>query len=170
MDLEKCLNKAKLDESAFKEIYDLTINRLFSFVLLRIRDKSEALDVVQDIYLSLWKSLDNFIYISEPHFYAFLFKVARRQLIKARAKIKDTVEFDEIFDIPVEGDEREDYRVLLSQIKRLNIKEQVCIELRYFEDLKFKNIAEILNTTESNTKVLHHRAIKKLKELMNDYE
>ena len=158
MDLAKTIEKATEDGSAFKEIYDLTINRVFSFVLLRIKNKDEALDVCQEIYLSLWQSLPGFTFISEPHFYAFLFKVARRRLIKARIKFRNTVNLDEVFDIPGENEEKEDYRALLKTMQNLREKERMCLELRYFEDLKFSDIAETLGI---------NRAIRKLKQKLN---
>jgi RNA polymerase sigma-70 factor (ECF subfamily) len=170
MNLKTCLELAKVDETAFREIYDLTINRVYSYVLLRVKDRSEASDICQDIYLSLWRSLPNFQYISEPHFYSFLFKISRRQIIKWRMKSTEKVDVDEIFDIPSEDKEGEDYRVLLRKMESLNPKERVCLELRYFEDLKFKDIALALGTTENNAKVIHHRALKKLKELLEKYE
>lgn len=170
MNLEQSLNLARADNVAFREIYDSTINRVYSFVLLRVRNKEAALDICQDIYLSFWKSLPNFTYMSDSHFYSFLFTIARREIIRARTKIKDTVEFNETFDIPFEDKVKEDYRVLLSKVQNLKDNERLCIELRYFQDLKFSEIAETLDISENNAKVLHHRAIKKLKESLNIYE
>lgn len=167
MNLEKSLELAQVDNTAFKEIYDLTINRVYSFVLFRIKDKGEALDICQDIYFSLWKYLPKFQYISENHFYAFLFKVARRQLIKARAKSIDKVNLDEIFDIPSDDADKEDYRHLLQNLQTLKENERLVIELRYFEDLKFEDIAISLGINENNAKVIHHRAINKLRKFLN---
>lgn len=170
MNLEHILEKAKENHEGFKEIYDLTINQLFSFVLLRTKDRDKALDLCQDIYLSFWRSLPNFQYMGDAHFYAFLFKVARRQIIKARIKNVEEVRLDDIFDIQAPEAQKEDHRFLLKEIDRLSEKEKLCIELRYFSDLKFSEIASILETTENNSKVLHHRAITKLKEFTSKYE
>ena len=170
MNLEQSLSLAREDNSAFKEIYDLTISQVYSFVLLRTKDKAQALDICQNIYLSFWSSLPGFRYMGEPHFYAFLFKIARRQISKARRDVHHTVELDEVFDIPVEEDTKEDYRVLLGQVQNLKENERLCIELRYFKDLKFQDIALVLNISENYAKVLHHRAITKLREDTKIYE
>lgn len=170
MNLEKNLSLAGKDNAAFKEIYDLTISRVYSFVLLRTKDRAQTLDICQNIYLSFWNSLSNFRYMGEPHFYAFLFKIARRQIWKAKMKSPVTINIDEeIFDISAEDDVHEDYRILLSKISGLKENERLCIELRYFKDLKFQDIAEILNISENNAKVLHHRAINKLKKELKIY-
>jgi len=166
MNLEQTLERAVADNSAFKEIYDLTINRVYSYVLLRTKNKNETLDICQEIYLSFWQSLPGFTFISEPHFYGFLFTVARRKLIKARIKNKETVSLDEVFDIPGEAENHEDYRLLLKTLQNLKERERICLELRYFEDLKFSDIADTLGIKENHAKVLHHRAIKKLEKML----
>lgn len=171
MNLEQMIEKAKIDDSAFKEIYDLTIHRLYSFVLLRIRDKGEAHDICQEIFASFWKSLPRFVYMSDAHFFAYLFKIARRELIKSRNRFSGKVDLEEIYDIPSDEKEREDYRTLLSRLSDLSKNERSVLELRYFEDMKFGEIALMLGLTENHVKVIHHRALKKLKEsLGNIYE
>lgn len=170
MDLEHTLEKAKRDHSGFKEIYDLTISRVFSFVLLRTQNREEALDICQDIYLSFWSSLPKFRYMGDAHFFSFLFLVSRRQIIKARIKKKDNISLDDIYDIESPEAEKEDYRFLLKQVGRLRDKERMCIELRYFEDLSFSQIAESMDIQENNAKVLHHRAITKLREFLPNHE
>ena len=170
MDLEHILQKAQENEGGFKEIYDLTINRVFSFVLLRIKNREEALDICQNIYLSFWKSLSKFTYISDAHFYSFLFTVARRQIIKARIKKKENIPLDDIYDVEAPEAEKEDYRFLLRQVERLGDNERLCLELRYFGDLSFSQIAENMGIKENNAKVLHHRAIIKLREFIPNYE
>lgn len=170
MNLEQILKNASEDNLAFREVYDLTIKRVYAYVFLRVRNRDLALDICQNIYLALWQSLKNFKFISEPHFYSFLFTIARRQVSKARSKIKTTVTIDEGFDIQAPEVEKEDYRVLLASVRNLKENERLCIELRYFKDLKFQDIAVILGTTENNAKVIHHRAIQKLKRELNIYD
>ncbi len=169
MNLEQMIEAAKANDAAFKEIYDLTINRVYSFVLLRIRDRSEAHDICQDIYSSLWKMLPKFKYISDAHFFAYLFQIARRTLIKARMKWKGQVDLEEIYDLPSNEKGPEDYRILLSCLQKLKDNERTVLELRYFEDMKFGEIAAMLGVTENNAKVLHHRAIQKLKDMLQMY-
>ena len=154
---------------AFWEIYDWTIDRVYSFVLLRTKDPDKTADICQNVYLALWRALPRFQYMGEPHFWSFLFKITRRQLSKSTANIS-TVSLDDILDIPAEVDNREDYRKLLSEMNKLKDNERICLELRYFSDLKFQDIARALDTSENNAKVLHHRAIKKLKDNLGVYE
>ena len=55
--LENLLERATNDEQAFREIYEFTIDRVFNYVLLRTGDRENTKEIVQEIYLSLWKSI-----------------------------------------------------------------------------------------------------------------
>lgn len=163
MDLQDSLRRAVSQDVAFREIYDLTIDRVYSFTFLRLGNRELALDTCQNIYLALWQSFKRFTYVSDAHFYAFLFKIARRQVSKVyRAKTVKTLTLDDSFEVPAETQSWEDYRVLLATLQGLKDRERVCLELRYFQDWKFQDIATALNITENHAKVLHHRALKKL--------
>lgn len=170
VNLADTLERAVEDNLAFREIYDLTIDRVYSFVLLRTKNKSEALDICQNIYLSLWESLGKFEYRGDAHFWAFLFTIAKRQIFRSRLKTKPNVDLEQALDIPAEAEEKEDYRFLISKMGELRDKERLCLELRYFDDMKFEDIAQTLDISENNAKVLHHRALKKLKEKIETYE
>lgn len=161
--LEYLLKQARVDENAFKEIYNLTIDRVFNYVLLRVRNREDAKDIVQEIYNSFWKSLPKFEFISEEHFYGFLWKVVRRRIFWFRKKDKKTLPLEDIYDVPDELENPEDYRKLLQAVSLLKPKQRLVIELRYFSHLQFNEIAKMIGIKEVNAKVLHHRAIKILK-------
>lgn len=170
MDLKDTLERAKTSDSAFREIYDETIDRVFRYVLTRTRDREISKEISQEIYLSFWKSLPKFKYISDAHFYAFLWQVVRRQLIKARLRSSDNISLETIYDIPDEETPKEDYRFLLRALTDLKERERLVIELRYFSNLTFEEVAESLGINEPHAKVLHHRAIAALKEKFSEYE
>lgn len=170
MNLKEILEKVNENEENFKTLYDMTIDRVFSYVSLRTRDRTKAKEITQDVFLSLWKSLPKFKYISDNHFYSFLFTVVRREIIRARKEKYENVSIEEAYEISAPEEEKEDYRFLLQRITCLKEKERMVVELRYFEDLDFQRISETLNISLSNAKVIHHRAIKKLKYLLPGYE
>jgi len=170
MSLEEILQKTKIDEAYFKSLYDLTISRVFNYIVLRTGDRERAKEISQEAYLSLWKSIPNFKYISDGHFYSFLFTVVRRQIIKAGKDKKETIPLEEFHDIVFPENEKEDYRHLLMKVDSLKEKEKIVIKLRYFQDLDFQTISENLGISLANAKVLHHRGIKRLKDSMGIYE
>jgi RNA polymerase sigma-70 factor (ECF subfamily) len=173
MDLDHIFKNTDSENIDFRAIYDLTIDKVFSYVFLRTRDREWSKEIVQEIYLSLWQSLPKFKYISVEHFYGFLFTVVRRKLWKARIKKPKSVSLEEVYDfIPDESYEesKEDYRKLLQEISSLKQKEKLVLELRYFSNFTFSEIAYALGIKENNVKVIHYRAINKLKTKVPEYE
>ncbi len=169
MDLERIIERAKQGDEGFRELYDITIDRVYAFTLARTRDKHEASEICQETYLSLWKSLQRFEYNSPAEFWAFLWKVVRRQIIKWHGRKPDMASLEEIYDVPAEPELHEDYRFLLSVLATLPERQRLVVELRYFSDLSFSELAEMLGITESNAKVLNHRALEALKSKLKMY-
>ena len=167
--LENLLERATNDEQAVREIYEFTIDRVFNYVLVRTRDREHTKEIVQEIYLSLWKSLPKFKFMGEGHFQGFLWKVVKRRLIKSRQRPIITVSLEEVYDLPADESPKEDYRHLLKSLDGLREKEKLVVKLRYFENLTFGEIAQTLCITESNAKVLHHRALATLRKNLINY-
>ena len=169
-DIESLVRRAQNDEHAFREVYDTTIDRVFAYVLLRVRNREDAKELVQEIYVSLWKSLPKFTWQGEESFYGFLWLVVKRRLIRSWLHRPRTVSLDEVYDISAEESPQEDYRHLLSKISLLKKQERLVIELRYFAHNTFDELSRTLGIKESNAKVIHHRALKKLRESLGTYE
>lgn len=166
--IEDLVKRSQKDENAFKEVYDFTIDRVFNYVLLRVRNRNDAKEVAQEIYLSFWKSLTKFKWVSEEHFYGFLWKIVKRRIIKFYSKKTSEIYLEEIYDIPQEEEVKEDYRFLLKHLSLLKEKDRLVLELRYFENLTFGELSKKLGISESNAKVIHHRALIKLKNNFKD--
>jgi RNA polymerase sigma-70 factor (ECF subfamily) len=156
------------DERAFRALYDHLVDRLFSYVRSRAREREEATDVVQDIFLDIWGALPRFQYISDAHFYGFVFTIAKRRLIRHykshRHESLDDLEPNQIPRIDADITDPDGVRAL---VDTLSEKYRDVIVLRYWSGLSFADIAFLLDTTETNAKVRHHRALKELHKLMN---
>lgn len=169
-DIEKIIERAKESDEGFRGLYEKTIDHVYAFVLLRTRDKSETSEICQEVYVSLWKSLQRFEYNSPGQFWAFLWKVVRRQIIKWHDRLPDMASLEEIYDIPEEPEIKEDYKFLLSVLTTLPERQRLVVEQRYFSDLSFAEIGDRLGISETNAKVLNHRAIETLRKKMKTYE
>jgi len=157
------------DEDAFYELYEHLNKPLFAFVLARTSSREDALDILQDVFIDLWRSFSKFKYSSDKQFYAFVYKISRRKLSKYYNNSVSHDEFDERFVKHNYEIDTEDYRLLKKAIGQLDEKYREVLELRYWADLSFSDIAQILDSQESATKVRHHRAIKKLNEILKKY-
>lgn len=166
---KELLEGARQNELLFREIYDRTVDRVFSYVVFRVGNREDAKEIVQEIYLSLFSSLPKFVYISDEHFMSFFWTIVRRRIFKSRLRKKVTVPLEEVYDTTFDEEPQEDYRYLLQTLNRLKDKERAVIQLRYFSHQSFAHIAEACNITETNAKVIHHRALAKLKQYLETY-
>lgn len=170
MELEALIREAQSDEKAFRVLYDATVDKVFAYLSVRLRNKDATNDVLQEVYISLWKSIGRFRYHSDDHFYGFLFTIVKRRLYRYRNSQHETLPLEEWYDVADDTTPPEDYRAVMASLATLSPKERHVIELRYFSDLRFKDIAAMLLITENYAKVIHTRAIKKLSAQLSEYE
>jgi len=157
------------NEAAFQEIFEKTTDRVFSYALSRVHDRDLASDITQETFIDLWNALKNFQYKSDEAFLGFVFIILKRKIYKSY-KTKDMLTLEENMINESYEMDPEDYRFLLKYIGVLKERDQEVLRLRYWSDMTFKQIASVLGITETNAKVLHHRAVKKLQILLEKYE
>lgn len=163
MMLKKKIKKAQAgDVAAFKAIFDELSSRLFAYALSRTKSRDDALDIVQDSFIDLWRTLPAFEYKHDEAFYGFVFIILKRKIYRFRQTRRDTVSIDDV-EIRDEPDFKEDWRYLKKNIDILSPQYQTLLHLRYWKELPFKEIAQTLNIKEGTAKVWHHRALQKLK-------
>jgi RNA polymerase sigma factor (sigma-70 family) len=150
---------ARGDTARFEVIYTHVVDRVFAFVALRTRRRADALEVTQDTFVELYKSLATFRYEHDAAFYAFVFTIARRQLAQYYAKqakhqtvalVEDVVAGDEVSPLIT----HEVHRAL----QALDDRSREIVVLHHFSRYTFAEIAKLINMTESAVRVRHHRA------------
>lgn len=156
----------------FKKIYENESDAIFRFCLVRVSDREEALDITQETFLRLWKSLRDEQNILNSR--AFLFTVARRLIIdwyrkKKSLSLEKMLEGESSYDI-VDDNTVEDSnfslsegRYLLSGINELNPSYRDPVYLRFVEGLSPPEIAEILGLSTSATSVRINRGLAELR-------
>lgn len=161
--LEQCQQG---EQEAFYGLYQILHPPLFRFLLARTRIREDAQDILQDLFLDLWRSLAKFNYKNEAQFYGFVYKIARRKLSKYyQNKPTEELAADNILAnyefFP------EDFGEIRKAVNFLEDKYREVIELRYWSQMSFREIATTLGLRENNAKVRHHRALQKMQELLN---
>lgn len=161
------------DEHAFHLLYERLNDPLFKYILSRTKDRDDALDMLQEVFTDIWKSLGTFVYSSEGQFYGFVFVIVKRKLGKYYKTRHSVDELDEnslenSYEIDVEH--LDDVRTLMEAIKQLNGKYRTVIELRYWSGLTFGEIGKLIGDKETTVKVRHHRALKLLEEILQKYD
>lgn len=158
------------NEAAFKAVYDHLVDRIFSFVRARARSREEAFDVTQEVFVDVWGALPNFRFISDAHFYSFVFVITKRKLIRHyKTHPHESLDDLETGIHPSIGPDISDPDGMRALVVQLPEKYREVVELRYWSGLSFAEIGEQLGVTENNAKIRHHRAIKELGRLMHHH-
>jgi RNA polymerase sigma factor (sigma-70 family) len=163
-DLEQLIGQAREhDKDAFRLIFELHSDKIFSYALSHTKERQVALDATQETFIALWLSLPSFSYQSEEAFLGFLFTILKRTLGKHfKAEKREVAKLqEEIFH----EDEHEDYRYLFSLIEKISPLYQEAIRLRYWGSLSFAEIGATLGIDENTARMRHYRAIKELQDL-----
>lgn len=163
-------------ERTFEAIYESESDAIFRFCLIRVSNREQALDITQETFLRLWKSLleDKEILNNK----AFIFTIARRLIIDWYRKKKsfslDSVMFagDEgVYDVLDEKTTEKNIllgvegRQLIDKINELNTSYREPLYLRFVEDLSPPEIGEILGISTNATSVRINRGIKELRKI-----
>jgi RNA polymerase sigma-70 factor, ECF subfamily len=161
--IEEWVGQAKNgDTEAFRSIFELMSDQLFSYALSHTKSREDALDVVQETFIELWNAISGFSYQSREAFYGFVYIVLKRRIYRNYKKAGNTVALeDQYLEESYEMDV-EDYRHLYKFISNLPENYQELLRLRYWSSLPFRDIAACLNIKETTAKVWHYRAVKEL--------
>lgn len=163
------LDRSKKEPKAFGELYEKYFDRIFNFIYRQTDDEDLTADLCSQTFLSALKNLDRYQFRGVP-FSAWLYKVASNEVNKHYRKRKhdkvfsiEEIRVRELFEQANEAWDEELIQQLLQYLKGLPTDMLEVLELRFFEDKDFKEIAFILDITESGAKMRTYRALDRLR-------
>ncbi len=159
---------------AFRVLFDRLNDRLFAHAYAHTKERESAKDLVQETFIDLWRGVESFSYRSDQEFHGFVFLILKRKLTKyyserKRApgsldqRMEEVGDRDETLAIVPEY---EYHRGLMKGFDQLSETSREILSLRNWSDLSFKEIAHVLDISESAAKVRHHRAIGELRDTL----
>jgi RNA polymerase sigma-70 factor (ECF subfamily) len=162
-------------QGAFTDIYNTEADALFRFCASRVSDREQALDLAQETFTRLWKSMNEGAEIEYPR--TFLYTIARNCIIDWYRKKKSlsleamsNPETDEPYE-PVADDAETDLglknegRFLLSKINELSAGHRDAVYLRFVEGLSPPEIGKIIGISANAASVRITRGIEELRKL-----
>ncbi|MCH5237617.1 MAG: sigma-70 family RNA polymerase sigma factor [Muribaculaceae bacterium] len=183
--------KAPIDEKELiRQLQDPTkSSRAFEFLLQKysepvywqirrmVLNHDDANDIVQNVFIKAWNNLQNFR--GEAKLSTWLFKIAVNESINFINKEKHRIqgsggdEGEDSFLIQnLEADEYFDGDALQEELQkaiaRLPEKQRLVFNMRYYEEMKYEEMSEILGTSVGALKASYHHAVKKLTEMLSE--
>ncbi len=166
---------AKYDNEEFEKLYNETSGAVFGIAMSILANQSDADDVVQETYISIYNNASN--YRGKGKAMAWIFTIARNHaLMKIRdKKTRAHVDLDEVYDIGVDSNTEEQMhkeQLVDVLLKTLKEDERQIVVMHSMSNLKHKDIAKVLDLPLSTVLSKYKRALLKLKNVMevNEYE
>lgn len=160
-------------EFAFQILVKKYQERLYWHIRKIVLYHEDADDVLQNTFIKVWKSIANFR--EESSLFTWLYRIATNESItflneKKRKKLLPLTEesqfiIDNLVSDPYfDGDEIQ--LQLQKAILKLPEKQRIVFNLKYFEEMKYEEMAEILDTSVGALKASYHHAVKKVEEYL----
>ncbi len=158
-------------EEAFRGIVDAYTERLYWHVRRFLCSHDDTHDLLQDIFIKIWAALPDFR--GNSSLYTWIYRIATNEVLNhlRKHKLRSLISMDFSGnglerrideDSYFNGDELQ--RELHKAIQRLPEKQRIVFNLRYFDEMKYSDIAEITGTSEGALKASYHHAYNKIKE------
>lgn len=173
--LLKQLQSSVTKESAFRELISLHKERLYWHIRNIVKSHEDTDDVLQNTFLKVYKNINTFK--GDSKIFSWMYRIATNEAItflnkEAKRLQISNEEAQELAinnltsDIYFEGS---DIQLKLQKaIATLPQKQQLVFNMRYFQDIKYKDMSDILNTSEGALKASYHLAVKKIEEYLSN--
>jgi RNA polymerase sigma-70 factor (ECF subfamily) len=144
--------------------------RIFNFLALLTHDRALAEDLTQNVFLRIIRYRNS--YKNGLRFQSWIYQIARNVFSDHyqvnKKKLAEFIDVEKVSDILPDMEESEERcereKLLHQSLDKLNAEQRELLLLTRFQELKYEEVAVIMNTTVSNIKVKVHRAIAKLRE------
>ena len=172
------------DQQAIGALYDAYVGPLYRFCVSRVGNETDAEDLTEEIFLKVMRALGGFVWRpflggvdgleERSPFRAWLFRIARNHVVShyRRATLRGTSgEVPEWLPDEQPGPQELAERALtiaevFSAVEALPTAQREVIQLRFGAGLSIAETAEALEKQQTNVKVLQHKGIKRLREIL----
>jgi len=171
IDTDELVLQARSDVDALGQLYDLYYDRIFQFCVHRLFNKEIAEDVTSTIFLEVARRIRTFAGRGEQDFRNWLYAIAINQTnahIRKTSRRKQllaeaTASMTSCCTNNTDDSSKLDWPTLYAAILRLKPEHQTIITLRFFENIEFEQIGQIINARPATVRVTLHRILKQLR-------
>jgi RNA polymerase sigma-70 factor (ECF subfamily) len=162
-------------EQAFRWLVLKYQERLYGHIRRMVNDHEDANDVVQNTFIKVFKSIKKFK--GNSQLYTWLYRIATNETLtflnKKKRKATTSIDDDELgmrhtLSADSYFDEKKAQLKLQNAIKLLPEKQRLVFNMRYFEEMSYREISGILETSVGGLKASYHHAVKKIEQFLNE--
>ena len=167
------LKNKKTSQEAFRELVSQYKERLYWHIRNIVKDHDDSHDVLQNTFIKIFRNIDQFK--GDSKLFSWMYRIATNESITflnkkskrlqiSSEELQDSIINNLESDVYFEGSEIQ--LKLQKAIASLPQKQQQVFNMKYFEELKYREIADILETSEGALKASYHIAVKKIEEFL----
>lgn len=175
--LERFADERTRDE-AFTQLLKKYQQKIYWHVRRLVIDHDDADDLVQDIFVKVWKNLKNFR--EDAQLYTWLYRIATNECITFlnKKKQRQNISLDDdnaayLADALTDStyfDGNQAQLKLQEALLKLPEKQRLVFNMKYFDDLKYEEISEIVGTSVGALKASYHLAVKKIEQFFEAHD
>ena len=158
-------------EAAFTRIIKKYQERLYWHIRRMVVDHENTNDVLQNMFIKVWKGLENFR--EDSQLYTWLYRIATNEsltflqqqkkrsalsLSDDESTLSNRIKADEHFDAS-----KLEWKLQLA-IQKLPEKQRTVFTLRYYDEMPYEQMSRVLETSEGALKASYHHAVKKIED------
>ena len=157
-------------DQAFQNIVEKDQRPLYAYLRRLVDEHEDAADLLQEVFIKAWQALEKFR--GESGLYTWLYRIATNEalsFLRQKKRRPFLAQHDEETLSPghvLKADEWVDARRLQQRIKQgiesLPEKQRMVFSLRYYQEMKYEDMARVLDTSEGALKASYHHAVKKI--------
>ena len=160
-------------EQAFTGIIKKYQEKLYWHIRRMIIDHDDTNDVLQNMFIKVWKGLENFR--EDSQLYTWLYRIATNESLTflSQQKKRSLVSLSDVetgLSNKLKSDSNFDANKLEWKlqlgIQNLPEKQRIVFNLRYYEEMPYEEMSKILDTSEGALKASYHHAAKKIEEFI----
>lgn len=148
---------------AFEELYRRYSDRVYAYCLKRLTVKADVEDVLQKIFLKIHES--KHLYDSKYRFEQWIFVIARTSVFdtlrKRTSDVKKIENLLKLAEVSLPITEEDEHS--LSELNHLNVEQKKLLELKYVDELSYKEISTLLEKSEVSIRKMVSRLVLKVR-------
>ncbi len=171
----KMLKDPAQKEKGFVKLMDLYKEPIYWYIRRLVESHLDAEDILQETFIKVYRHIDSFR--GDSKIFTWLYKIATNECSRQFRKNKkwrliNSSDTTNVIAESFETDMEESHVILLKfqqAIVRLPEKQKIVFNLRYYDELNYEEISQILGTSVNASKTNYHLACEKVKKYLSDH-
>jgi len=165
------LKEESKKEFAFERLVKLYQERLYHHIRKMVINHEDTDDILQNTFIKVWKGIDTFR--GDSSLYTWLYRIATNESITFlnSKKNRNILPVNDVTDYLMDNLKADPYfegdqiqMKLQEAIIKLPEKQRIVFNMRYYDEMKYDDMSEILNTSVGALKASYHHAAKKIEQ------